>query len=91
MNKIQMNGYKRISKQYARTLWHSNPAVTIALAPCKQVPGHPMGTTIHASDEARTGETAITFDYFVSNFAWYNCGPGRDVGMYPAFYIYEGK
>ena len=84
MNKVQMNGYTRISKQYARALWRSNPAVNIALVPCKQVPGHMMGSTVHASTEARA---EMSFDDYVANFAWYNCGPGRDVGTYPAFYI----
>jgi hypothetical protein len=89
MYKIVMNGYTRITKAHARKVW-TDLSVNLALVPVRQIPGHPMGSTIHPSPDARVNDPEVmTFDRYVNSFVYYNCNDPRDEGKYPAFYIYN--
>ena len=87
MNKITMNGYKRITKTQAIKKWNNNE--TFFIDSCKMIPGNSWGTTmmINAENMQERKDHFSSFDSFLNNFSYYNCDNER--GYYPAFYVKE--
>lgn len=89
MNKVEMNGYKRITRKEAEKLWNENK--TFYIDSNKMVPGNTWGTTQEIAGERMQERkeafafTSTPFKSFVNNFQYYNCDNER--GRYAAFYV----
>jgi len=90
MTKIEMNGYKRISKRMAEKLYNSDG--TINLAPCKVCPDDKgMWVTPYSANKKETFDRYQkdqTFDQLVNSFEYYNC-QHNELGKYTSFYVKE--
>ena len=79
MKKIEMGGYKRISKAAARKLHARGAEVFI----CWNIytPVSPWGSPLFSMGRTRT------FEQTLNEFTYYGAGLGSSHRCYPAFYI----
>ena len=91
MRQINVNGYKRITKQAARKRF--NNCESYYMLPCKIRPGNPWIQAVNVQPK-RTWEEPIagavydthnSFNEIVNAFEYYNCN--NETGNYTAFYI----
>lgn len=89
MNKIEIDGYKRIQKRTAENLYREGQA--IYLYPVNVRPGNPWiePTKLHRDDNP-PGTSCNTFNDRISGFIFYAC-QYKALGYYPAYYIRPGK
>ena len=83
MNKINIDGYRRINKKEARRRY--NNGEIIRFVPCKISPVNIWG---FYSDKYYS-KNNNSFETVVNTFTYYNC-IDYETGTYPAFYIKEG-
>lgn len=91
MNRIIIDGWKRVSKRTARKLY--NAGRKIRLCPVKANPCneyYPMSFDISKDDkyEVEPLEWQMLFDSRVNAFEWYNC-QYPELGKYSAYYVRE--
>lgn len=89
MNKVEINGWIRITKAKARKLYDAGK--TIRLCPVKAHPCneyYPMSFDISLNDkwDVESLEWEKKFDSRVNGFEFYNC-QYNELGKYTAFYI----
>lgn len=84
MNKINLGGYTRISKQAARKRFHDCKATY--MTPCNFRPdsqwAQPVAIPVY--------DTHNSFTEIVNAFEYYNC-INSETGKYAAFYVKEGN
>lgn len=80
MEKISINGYKRITKRTAERLYKIGQPVLFC--PVKLIPGDVWGIGCSI-----TREEGSTFTQVLNAFEYYNCN--NETGRYTAFYIKE--
>lgn len=89
MNRIEINGWTRVSKRMARKLYDAGK--TIRLCPCKANPCneyYPMSFDISINDkwDVEPLEWEKKFDNRVNGFEFYNC-QYNELGKYTSFYV----
>ena len=89
MKRIEIDGYRRISKPAARKAYQSGE--TVYIIPCKLSPANVYMPAMAISCKPSQDETpvnmpgcAATFEKRVNAFEYYNCSP--ETGNYTAFY-----
>lgn len=80
MNRMEIGGYKRISKKQAEELF--NEKKNFRIVPCKYRPDNIyIYIDINSSEVIENG----TFEQFINSWLFYNAR--YETGYYPAFYI----
>lgn len=91
MNKIEIKGWKRVSKPTARRLYDEGKTIRLCpvkINPCNEY--YPMSFDMNKNDkfEVEPFEWELKFDSRVNKFEYYNC-QYNETGKYCAFYIKE--
>lgn len=89
MNKVEIDGYKRVQKRTAENLYREGQA--IYLYPVNVRPGNPWiePTKLHRDDNP-PGTPCNTCNDRINAYAYYNC-QYKALGYYPAYYIRPGE
>lgn len=89
MNKVNIDGYRRVQKRTAERLYKEGE--TIYLLPVNVRPGNPWiePTRLHRDDNPQ-GTPYDTFNDRISGFIFYAC-QYKALGYYPAYYIRPGE
>lgn len=92
MNRVNTNGYLRVSKGRAKRIYSDGGVVY--LCACKLRPGGPWGPEVAISkadgdfESARFVADDEEFERVINAFTYYNCR--ESTGRYPAYYIKTG-
>jgi len=86
MNKIEVDGYRRVSKNEARNLFDAHEGFFIF--PCKVLPSNQWG--IGAKIEKNDFAIGCDFDRLVDAYEQWNC-QYNEWGKYASFYVKEGE
>lgn len=89
MNRVEINGWIRITKAKARKLYDAGK--TIRVCPCKVNPCneyYPLSFDINKDDNFTVEQLdwELKFDARVNRFEYYNC-QYNETGKYSAFYV----
>ena len=89
MNRVEINGWVRVSKRMARKLYDAGK--TIRLCPVKCHPCneyYPMSFDMNKEDkfDVEPFDWEKTFDARTNKFEYYNC-QFNELGKYSAFYV----
>lgn len=89
MNEVTINGWTRVSKRKARTLYDAGQTIRLCpvkINPCNEY--YPMSFDMNLNDkwDVEPFDWEKTFDARTNRFEYYNC-QYNETGKYAAFYV----